>query len=218
VSGEATGSGVDGTSGAEPFDPLFASPAPPDAPAAGPPPGAAGPGEARPVPRRPVTDAEGFEQVDRRWIAAERAGRAISLMIVGLILGVGTLLMWLLADWPSWLRIGLSSVAGSIVGLQLVMLVIWPPLSWRRLRFRLDRHGLEIRRGVLWRSVTNVPRSRIQHTDVTQGPLARRFRLATLSIHTAGTEMAEIELEGLARPRAMRLRDELLQEADGDGV
>jgi membrane protein YdbS with pleckstrin-like domain len=94
----------------------------------------------------------------------------------------------------------------------------WPPASWRRASWRLDARGLEIRRGVVWREVVNVPRSRVQHTDVSQGPLERRFGLATLVVHTAGTELAAIQLPGLEHGTAMTIRDHLVAAGRDDAV
>ena len=70
--------------------------------------------------------------------------------------------------------------------------------------------GLRIRRGVWWQVETFVPRVRIQHTDVTQGPIARHFGMATLKVFTAGTQLAEIQVEGLPHADALALRDLLL--------
>ena len=89
----------------------------------------------------------------------------------------------------------------------------WPPRTFRRTSWRVDEEGIEIRRGVLWRHVISVPRERIQHTDVSQGPIERRFGLATLSIHTAGNHEYEVQLSGLARPLALGIRDSLLETA-----
>jgi membrane protein YdbS with pleckstrin-like domain len=91
-------------------------------------------------------------------------------------------------------------------------------VRYRHVAYRVDDNGLEIRRGVVWRRILTVPRSRIQHTDVSQGPLERERGLATLVVHTAGTDYERIELDGLARPEALRLRDLLLAPAgDHDG-
>lgn len=78
--------------------------------------------------------------------------------------------------------------------------------------------GVLIRRGVWWRSEIFVPRARIQHTEVNQGPLDRRWGMASISLHTAGTRLEHIRLPGLPRDVAERLRDELLDRrvhADG---
>lgn len=85
---------------------------------------------------------------------------------------------------------------------------------YRRTRFALDGAGLRIRRGVVWRSETLVPRSRVQHTDLNRGPLDRRFGLATLKVYTAGTKLASVSIDGLPEARAAELRDALVSDDD----
>jgi hypothetical protein len=82
----------------------------------------------------------------------------------------------------------------------------------------VDAGGIEIREGVVWRAVTNVPRSRVQHTDVSQGPLERRFGIGTLVIHTAGTDSAVVSLRGLTHESALAIRDHLLPREEPDAV
>jgi membrane protein YdbS with pleckstrin-like domain len=82
----------------------------------------------------------------------------------------------------------------------------------------LDEDGLEFEHGWLWRHQISVPRSRIQHTDVTQGPYERRFGLATLVVYTAGTEHASISIEGLSHETALAFRDALLARGPGTGA
>lgn len=92
--------------------------------------------------------------------------------------------------------------------------VVWPALAWARASFKVDAQGLEIRRGVFWREVLRVPRSRVQHTDVSQGPVERPLGLATLVVHTAGTHHASIRLDGLAHATAEAVRDFLIAGAE----
>jgi membrane protein YdbS with pleckstrin-like domain len=79
--------------------------------------------------------------------------------------------------------------------------------------------GVLIRRGVWWRSEVFVPRARIQHTEINQGPLDRRWGMASVSIHTAGTRLEQIALPGVPRDVAQALRDVLLdRQAHADGA
>jgi uncharacterized protein len=94
----------------------------------------------------------------------------------------------------------------------------WPGVAYRHASYRLGGSALEIRRGVLWRSVIDVPRSRIQHSDVSQGPLERLHGLGTLSVYTAGTRYALVRLHGLAHDRALAMREHLMQADDDDVV
>jgi hypothetical protein len=108
-------------------------------------------------------------------------------------------------------------------GLLVIALLIWlasrePRWVFRNTSYRVSDQGIQIRKGILWKQVIDVPRSRIQHTDVMQGPLGRRFGIAKLTIHTAGTQHSSVELDGLAREVALEIRDYLIREdRTGDG-
>ena len=95
---------------------------------------------------------------------------------------------------------------------------IWPPIAHRHASYRVDDEVIEIKRGVVWRRVITIPRSRVQHTDVSQGPLERNYGLGTLVIFTAGTEHARVQLAGLDHRVALRIRDHLLATAEDDVV
>lgn len=63
------------------------------------------------------------------------------------------------------------------------------------------------RSGYLFRSVTTVPFNRIQHSEITQGPIARKFKLSHLKIYTAGGSGSDLKIPGLDPEEAARLRD-----------
>ncbi|MEM0926754.1 MAG: PH domain-containing protein, partial [Planctomycetota bacterium] len=88
---------------------------------------------------------------------------------------------------PGWHTLLL--ISGSIVfgGLVVWLCIALPKLQYERTRWRDTPSGFEIRSGVIWRSVHLIPHDRVQHTDVTQGPIQRKFRISTLTIFTAGT-------------------------------
>jgi membrane protein YdbS with pleckstrin-like domain len=94
----------------------------------------------------------------------------------------------------------------------------WPPRAYQHTFYRVDDQGIEIRKGVYWRLVINVPRSRVQHIDVSQGPIERRYGLGTLVVYTAGTDHAKVDLDGLAHERALLIREHLLPSGAGDAV
>jgi membrane protein YdbS with pleckstrin-like domain len=94
----------------------------------------------------------------------------------------------------------------------------WPPVRYRHTSYSVDDQGIMIRSGVVWRKVVSVPRSRVQHTDVSQGPIERGLDLATLIIHTAGTQNASIELGGLSKEIAFAVRDYLIDTDEQDAL
>jgi membrane protein YdbS with pleckstrin-like domain len=87
-------------------------------------------------------------------------------------------------------------------------LIVRVPLRRHHARgYRVDRDRLRVVRGLLFRSDTVVPFGRVQHIDVTRGPLERYYGLATLVLHTAGTHNSSVLLPGLAEPDALAMRE-----------
>lgn len=121
----------------------------------------------------------------------------------------------------------LSIVAGvwqgpwAVLAVMLLGLLAWRIAS-RHLglavaRFRCERfaRGLRYRHGVWWQSEVFIPTARIQHTEVNQGPLARRYGIGKLKVFTAAVQLGALEIDGLAHADAELLRDRLLGRARG---
>jgi membrane protein YdbS with pleckstrin-like domain len=101
------------------------------------------------------------------------------------------------------------AVPGTILLLGLAAAVVVPRRRYRRWGYREGEDELEIRRGMLIRVRTIVPFGRVQHIDVAQGPVQRPFGLATLILHTAGTQGADVPLPGLLHADAEAMRDRI---------
>ena len=100
---------------------------------------------------------------------------------------------------------GLPSIALPI--LALISLTTAPQRIYSRLRYRLTDRFLQVMRGWLFHTDTIVPLVRVQHLDVTRGPLDKMFGTSTLVVHTAGTHNSIVTLPGLAPERAAEIRD-----------
>lgn len=154
--------------------------------------------------------ADGSERrLDPRYVRVQRIGGAIAVAIAAVVFLAGIGAASLVLDSQLF---GVLALAGwaLLTAFLASAAFAWPPLAWKHTRFRVDGEGLSIRRGVWWREALRVPRSRVQHTDVSQGPVERSFGLATLVVHTAGVHHASIHLEGLDLPTAEALRDYLI--------
>ena len=79
---------------------------------------------------------------------------------------------------------------------------------YRGTHFPLE--GVRLQDGVWWQTETWIPITRLQHLDVQQGPLDRRWSMATLSLHTAGTHDHRLRIKGLPLEQAYALRDALM--------
>lgn len=94
--------------------------------------------------------------------------------------------------------------------LLLLYLAVWaPPRRYRAWGYRMDGEELKVRRGVWTRIQTLVPLDRVQHIDVSQGPVERALGICSLVLHTAGTLHSQIVVPGLTRDTAERMRDEI---------
>lgn len=162
--------------------------------------------------------APGFNRLDPRQITAEIVSGTILSTVFTIIGTITSLVAWFAVD--QILHWYLVSAGIGVVLLWLwFMTLFWPKREFNYASWKLDEIGLEIRKGVLWRHRITVPRARIQHVDVSQGPVQRNFGLAELTIHTAGTQNSSVKLEGLSYPVAIQLRDELITNREfGDAV
>lgn len=149
--------------------------------------------------------------LDPKYVPAERIANWIGTAVLSVLALVGLPILLFAIDEPAWVTVALGAGAAIAVASAALYSWLWPPLDFRRTSWVLNGVGIEIRRGVWWKHVISVPRTRIQHTDVAQGPVQRRFGLATLVIHTAGMHAYEVNLHGLARETALRVRDTLLR-------
>ena len=156
---------------------------------------------------------EGFQRLDPSHVTAERISGAIGSAVLTAV-GFTAIVITAFAIGERWIWL---TVVGGVCALLLTIWffsLYWPALHHRYASWRLNELGLEIRKGVLWRHRITVPRARVQHVDVSQGPLQRNFGLAQLSVHTAGTENSTVELVGLKHSVALGVRDELVSKKD----
>jgi membrane protein YdbS with pleckstrin-like domain len=84
-------------------------------------------------------------------------------------------------------------------------------VRYRHKGYALREHDVAFRDGLFWRKTTVLPFDRVQHAEVTQGPLQRRFKLATLKFFTAGGSSVDLKIDGLLADEAERLREAVLR-------
>jgi uncharacterized protein len=103
-----------------------------------------------------------------RWAAASVAGL---IAAAGAGAGAGDTVRLVL--WG-------AAIASLLVGTPVV-----PALRYRRWRWDVREHEVDIRRGTLRVRRTLVPMPRVQHVETTQGLLERSLGLASVEVHTA---------------------------------
>jgi len=138
---------------------------------------------------------------------AFRLSSSISGTVGGVVLGSALGIMLAVSEGPAWWQLGLA-LGTPLAGAALGLWQAW--LAYHYTRWRLDADGLRVRRGRFWRSEVLVPRARVQHLDIERGPIERRFGLATLVVHTAGTRLSAVRQPGFDEASANQLRDALV--------
>ena len=138
-------------------------------------------------------------------------GAALGLMVgAGPALGGGIPIASRAFGLSGWLVF----VVVALVWLAVIAAGTWIAYRrWKATFWKLDDTGLHVKRGRLWRTEVLVPRSRVQHLDIERGPIERRYGLATLIVHTAGTRQHALRLAGLPDAEAVGLRDTLVPDS-----
>ena len=156
----------------------------------------------------PRLDPDTFERLPPRF----RRFRLWSLVIAALVTSAAWLVPWLVsfteleASDPMDLRLS-ATVFGSIWTLLFGLLFLEEFKGFPMRGYVLRDKDLTYRAGWMFRKVTTIPFNRIQHSEISQGPLGRLFRLNRLKIYTAGGSTSDLSIPGLDPEVAVRLRD-----------
>jgi len=102
-----------------------------------------------------------------------------------------------------------GAIAGPVLLIAMVLVIRLPTRRYYARGYQMSVDRLRVVRGLLFRSDTVVPFSRVQHIDVNQGPLERFFGIATLTLHTAGNHNSSVSLPGLGEPLAREMREDI---------
>ncbi|WP_409303952.1 PH domain-containing protein [Peribacillus sp. SCS-155] len=87
-------------------------------------------------------------------------------------------------NWDQWIIFGsvLFCCAETYLFVKL-----FPDMKWKRWRYEVRESEIEIQSGIWVITRTLVPMVRVQHVETEQGPLLRKYNLASVKISTAAT-------------------------------
>ncbi|MBB6447671.1 PH domain-containing protein [Bacillus benzoevorans] len=127
--------------------------------------------------------AEPRKRISQKALIVWRISGAIISAFFLLIAG-GIIVFTLIFDWLVWI----SAAAIILFILTVVFSVfIFPKLRWKRWRYEVREQEIELQHGMFIVTRTLVPMVRVQHVDTKQGPLLRKYNLASVTISTAAT-------------------------------
>ncbi len=137
------------------------------------------------------------------WRLSWAGGCLVALVVVG------TMADRLPGEWQA---IGMVAVAVALLAGTPVV----PELRWRRWRWEVREHEIDLQRGVLVVRRTLIPMARVQHVETERGPIGQALGLSTVEIHTAAGSH-EIPLLRDLDAGAIRARIAELARTDADG-
>lgn len=158
-----------------------------------------------------LADLPTFETVTYRPLSPVYPGIAAS--ITALMFGIGILAFLLsayLLSFPLWIKLTVPSIL-LVVGAAMTRFTL---ASARVKRFAIREHDLLFESGVFWRSQTIQPLNRIQHVEISNGPVDKRFGLAEIQLFSSGSGSATYVIPGLPTKVAEDLREFVLSRKD----
>lgn len=143
----------------------------------------------------------GLTPIEASYVWVIRARLAVNALILILLTGVGEYFLAPHLNVP-------QGIATGIISFALILLILTLPI--RRvasIRYHMDQDHIRIRRGFLFTVDTIVPFVRVQHIDVSQGPIERSLGLSSLSVYTSGVVNLTVTLPGLETNQANIMRE-----------
>lgn len=115
------------------------------------------------------------------------------------------------ASLPRWWVLAPAGLALAVLPLR-----AWHvAAAYRRWRYRLGDDSLELRHGVLWRTMSSMPYHRLQQVDVGQGPLERWLGMSSVQLRSAAAT-TDAAIPGIASDEVDELRRLLMRRAGRD--
>lgn len=151
-------------------------------------------------------DDETWQPVSSRYATELR----INLLIYGVLLFAVPWGFYLLdRGLPFKFLIATSAV---VVAVFTFLAVVWVPKRVRYTQYLLRELDMNMRKGCWWHTTTSLGINRIQHMEVTQGPIERWLGLSKLALFTAGGHQSDLKLPGLEIVDAKKLKARLLKQ------
>ncbi len=161
----------------------------------------------------PVAELPHAEAVDfHRLSPSYRVVEVIATCLLFSFLLFGWFIFYLINPfkmaWLSW-----ALLAGW--GL-LFMLSLWVALKrYAAEGYALREHDILHKHGVWWRTLTAIPFNRMQHCEISRGPVESAFGLATLRVFTAGGSSSDLSIGGLPVAEAQRIKEFITKKIGG---
>lgn len=123
------------------------------------------------------------KRISAKALTVWKISGAIKIVISWILAGVAIFLIHIFKGpfWISVLLIGIELISTYL------FIFLLPSIKWRRWRYEVRDEEIELQEGIFIVKRTLIPMIRVQHVDTVQGPILRKYQLASVIINTAAT-------------------------------
>lgn len=159
-------------------------------------------------------DLTGLPEAEQmEMIPLEPAYKTVRFISAGLVAAVIILVSWMFALFQPALS-PYGYIAAVVLTLISGWMVTYTTIAFDYMGYAVREKDITYKSGWLWKSMTTVPFNRVQHCDLRQGILDRRFGLSKLTIYTAGGQSTDLMIPGLLPDTAEKLKTFILRSTE----
>jgi membrane protein YdbS with pleckstrin-like domain len=151
----------------------------------------------------PKFESVPLQPLNRDYLNVVYIGNAV----FAILLSIGTLIfLWVKEESQPLI---LPTVGATVL---VIALLFWlSTISFRKKGYALREKDILFQKGILSRTTTVIPFSRIQHVALHEGFFSRMYQLSELQIYTAGGSSSDLHIPGLPKEQAEQMKTFLLQ-------
>lgn len=131
---------------------------------------------------------EGFKKLDKNAEKAWFVNGAIETILTALVLAIIEVLVLFVfkINIPNW-GIQLYNIIFVLITIILVLnWIVGTKIEYKQWKYKITEDKVEFSQGIFFVKTTVIPIIRVQHIEIEEGPLNKRFKLVNIKIFTAG--------------------------------
>jgi membrane protein YdbS with pleckstrin-like domain len=149
----------------------------------------------------PEIDKDSFNPLDKKYKTILYLRLIITVVIVA---GTFAAFYFFVEEKPPVLITGSIIAVAVLIAIYSVVIITF---GFIKKGYLVRENDISFQKGLIIFTSTSVPFNRIQHVEVSQGILAKIFKLSVVKIYTAGGSTSDLSIPGLPAETAVKLKD-----------
>lgn len=167
-----------------------------------------------------LVDIDALPQIESlEFVAIDRNYLKVALISRTLLLSIGAIAAALFIYFNEEIDYDDAFlIIGAIYLVLMAASVVLLRMGFKKKKYALREKDIVYSKGLIWSVRTSIPFNRIQHAEIKQGPIERKFHLSSLKVFTAGGQSSDLVIPGLPSDTAQQLKDFVLGKTADDGA